>query len=162
MIEIKQIATVEQLYARRKELTGNVLVDAVVEYLRVMPDHEPIIMAKTLGVDRRMLSKAMEIFVGVPLKEMIWQWRVHQAVDLLDNKALSIEEVSHCTGYGTVKSLSAAMMKYFGTTPTIYRTGTINGNGSYEMNINRQLLRKAQENARKLHARTWSAVANKQ
>lgn len=162
MIEIKQIATLEQLYARRKELTGNVLVDAVVEYLTLMRGHEPNTLADMLGVDRRMLSKAMETFVGVTLKEMILQWRVHQAVDLLDDEALTIEEVAHRTGYGTVKSLSAAMMKYFGTTPTIYRTGSINGNGSYEMNINRQLLQKAQENAQKLHARTWSVMADKQ
>lgn len=162
MIEIKQIATLEQLYARRKELTGNVLVDAVVECLTMMSVHEANSVAQMLGVDRRMLSKAMETFVGVTLKEMIWQWRVHQAVDLLDDETLTIEDVAHRTGYGTIKSLSAAMMKYFGTTPSIYRTGTINGNGSYEMNINRQLLQKAQENAQKLRARTWSVIADKQ
>lgn len=155
MIEIKQITNIDELYKHQDVLTGNILVDAVVEQLRTTNVHEGQILAERLNVDHRMLSKAMEKFVGLSLRELIVQWRVRQTVDLLDNPELSLEDIAQRTGYQALRSLSSAMMKYFGTTPVIYREGTININGGYKMNINRSLLRDAQANAQLLHQREW-------
>lgn len=163
MIEIKQFTNIDELYKHQDVLTGNILVDAVVEQLRTTCVREGQIIAERLDVDNRMLSKAMEKFVGLSLHELIVQWRVRQAVDLLDNPALSLEDICQRTGYQALKSLSSAMMKYFGTTPTIYREGTITVNGGYTMNMNRSLLREAQANAQLLHQREWrfpSAIEN--
>ena len=155
MIEIKQITTFDALYKSQGALTGNVLVDAVVDAIRHSRLHDAQELALMLGVDSRFLNKAMEVFVGLPLREMIHQWRVRQAVALLDDESLSYEEVARRIGYGCERSMISAFKKYFGTTPTIYREGTINQNGAYPMNADKSKLKKAQENAEALHQRDW-------
>ena len=159
MIKLQQITTFDQLYKTHGAQTGNILVDAVVEGIIHSRIHETRELALLLDADDRMLSKAMELFVGIPLKEMILQWRARQVIDLLDDPSLSFEEVAHRVGFRSEHGMIAAIRKYFGTTPTIYRNGTINQNGSYPMNIDKSKLKQAQDNAKALHQRDWGTTS---
>lgn len=106
MIEIKQIATVEELYLKQGTPTGEVIVDAVVEMLKDGPrTNAAQDFAQRLGFELRVLSAVIEKLVGVRLKEMIMQWRMLQALDLLDNHELSYDQVAQQCGFSTSKEL---------------------------------------------------------
>ena len=91
MIFIKQITTVEELWNTAGAPTGQIAVDAVVDYVKRVNTHSAQQVAFYLNADQRFLNETMKLFVGVSLKEFIMQWRMRQALDLLDDENLSVD-----------------------------------------------------------------------
>lgn len=138
MIEIKQIATVEELYRAKGARTGNIFVDGVVEFLQHVPSCEASDCAKYLKVDQRTLTSVIRIFLGKSLKEVILQWRLMQTIDLLDDPQIPFESIALRCGYRSVKQLEASMKKYYGTTMETYRSGKVRRNSNYDINKSAQ------------------------
>lgn len=153
MMEIKQITTVDELYQNQGAKTGQIVVDAVVDYIRRVTSHSADDAAHFLNVNRRWLSESLLIFVGVSLHDFIKQWRLKQAVDLLDDETLSLHEVALRCGYKETKSLIQAFRHLYGTTPLTYRTGHVRRNSLYHVNNDVECRKKAEENARQLKQR---------
>ncbi len=150
MKEIKCITSVEELYRNGGAPTGEIVVDAVVDYVKRVKSHSAEEVATFLNVDKRLLSGTMKLLVGVTLQEFILQWRVLQAIDLLDDRSLPVEEVAHRCGFKRDKNLIAAFQSRLGTTPYAYRNGTVLRNSSYSFNGDSHHRNRVIENAEKL------------
>ena len=154
MIVIRQIATVEELYQKRGARTGEVIVDAVVDMLmhgrrtNTLKD-----FAAVIGLDQRTLSKVIEKLVGIKLKEMIMQWRMMQALDMLDDHTISFEEVAHECGFSTTKELGKEFSRRMHTTIGAYRSCTVRRNSNYGFNQRAEKRKEVTENASKLRNR---------
>ncbi|MBR5715098.1 MAG: helix-turn-helix transcriptional regulator [Bacteroidales bacterium] len=160
MIFIKQITTVEELWKTGGAPTGQIAVDAVVDYVKRVKTHSAQDVAFYLNVDQRFLNEAMKLFVGVSLKEFIMQWRMRQALDLLDDESLSFKEVALRCGFRREKNLIAAIHTRFGTTPYAYRNGTVLRNGNYQFNQEKHQRKIIIENAEKLRSRNEKPAPN--
>ena len=148
--EIKQITTVEELYKNGGAPTGQIVVDAVVDYVKKVRSHSVENVAIILKMDQRFLNETMKVFVGVTLQEFILQWRILQAIDLLDDESLSYEQVAHRCGFRRVKNLIATFRARLGTTPYAYRNGSVLRNGNYRFNQEPHLRKDIIKNAEKL------------
>ena len=153
MIEIKQIATVEELYQAKGARTGNIFVDGVVEFLQRVPSCEAGMCAKYLKVDQRTLTSVISIFLGESLKEVILKWRLMQAIDMLDDPSIPFPTIAQHCGYRSVKQLEAAMKKYYGTTMETYRSGKLRRNSNYDINKSAESRRKVLNAAQELRKR---------
>lgn len=153
MITIKQITTVEQLYKSQGAATGNVIVDAIMEYVKCTSSHSGEEAAVCLGVNQRWLSHSIKIFVGVTLSQFILEWRVRQALDLLDNESLSYDEVASRTGFSSYQHFSEAMCKLFGVTPYQYRTESVLNHGRSELYNSRKKQQAIVDIVKKLKSR---------
>jgi len=162
MIFIKQITTVEELWNTQGAPTGQIAVDAIVDYVKRVKTHSAQGVAFYLNVDQRFLNETMKLFVGVSLKEFIMQWRMHQAIDLLDDESLSYEQVARRCGFRRVKNLIAAIHTRFGTTPYAYRNGSVLRNGNYRFNQETHERKSIIENAEKLRSRNEKPATNEE
>ena len=153
MILIKQITTVEELYKTKGAPTGQTAVDAIVDYVKRVKSHSAQEVALCLNVDQRYLNETMKLFVGVTLKEFILQWRMLQAIDLLDDESLSVEEVARRCGFKLEKNLIAAFRARYGTTPYAYRNSSVFRNNNYRFNREAHQRKRIIENAEKLRSR---------
>ena len=147
MIEIKTVSTVEELYKSNGAPTGEIIVDAVVDYVKRFTTHSSADIALLLKVKLVWLSGAMQLLVGLPLQEFILRWRIMQALDMLDDPELSVDEVAKRTGFRSVNYLISVFRHRLGITPYAYRNGSVIRNGRYPFNQSskerKQLLEKA-------------------
>lgn len=150
MIEIKQITTVEELWKSGGAPTGNVLVDALVEFLKISKSNDLDYMAAGYGVRIRLLQEAIPVFVGVTPHEMIRRWRVFQAMDLLINTTMSEAEIAERCGFKDQRNLQILIRKYHQTTAAALRTGMPRRNSNYPYNESRDKLREIYRNAKKI------------
>ena len=162
MIFIKQITTVEELWNTAGAPTGQTAVDAIVDYVKRVKSHSAQEVALCLNVDQRYLNETMKLFVGVTLKEFIMQWRMLQAIDLLDDESLSVEEVAHRCGFQREKNLIAAIHTRYGTTPYAYRNGKVFRNSNYRFNREAHQRKRIIENAEKLRSRNEKPAPNEE
>ena len=162
MILIKQITTVEELYKTKGAPTGQTAVDAVVDYVKRVKTHSAQEVALCLNVDQRYLNETMKLFVGVTLKEFILQWRMRQAIDLLDDENLSVGEVARRSGFKHEKNLIAAFRARYGTTPYAYRNGSVFRNSNYRFNREAHQRKRIIENAEKLRSRNEKPTPNEE
>lgn len=149
---LKQITNIHQLYLNQGTSSGNCIVDEVVNYLRHSSSHSAHEAADSLGVGQRWLSESMQLFVGLKLQQFIVQWRVLQAFDLLDDMALSFDEVAHRTGFAAHKDLRLAMQRLYQTTPFVYRHERIYRNALYDCNESEHTRQQLLERTRQLRA----------
>ena len=162
MIFIKQITTVEELWNTAGAPTGQIAVDAVVDYVKRVNTHSAQQVAFYLNADQRFLNETMKLFVGVSLKEFIMQWRMRQAIDLLDDENLSVEEVARRCGFKLEKNLIAAFRARYGTTPYAYRNGSVFRNSNYRFNREAHQRKRIIENAEKLRSRNKKPAPNEE
>jgi len=130
--------SVEELY-HNDEPTGNVIVDAVIECLKNTRIQRSSNVAAYLHLEdmpygERKLSGCLELYLGVPLKEFILEWRALQARELLDNHDLTLDEIAHRCGFVQKKSLISFFSQRFGMTPMVYRTGKVSRHTEYRVN----------------------------
>lgn len=152
MKEIKPITTVERLYRTRGAATGECFVDAVVWLLVNRPDiTESQQMGELLEVDASLLTKVIKLMTGTPLKEMITQWRMWQALQtMLEHPELDDEAISQQCGCGHAQDLEAKIKKRYHTTIGAFRHGQARRNGNYDYNQTAAGTREVQDNAQKL------------
>ena len=127
------VESVEELY-NRKEPTGEVIVDAVVDAVRKTMTQRSSDIALLLDVEHRQLNDAFKMLTGMNLSTMIIEWRMLQAKELLDRKDLSVQEVANRCGFKQQKNLILAFRRRWGTTPQAYRTGKLIRNSNYVVN----------------------------
>lgn len=132
--EIKPFTTVEALYDKRNEPTGEMIVDATVWALNNSSTRKAGEIANLVNADQRKLTHALELLVGVTLNEMINEWRMLQARDLCTTSDLPLTKVAHRCGFGSLKGLNGACVARWGVTPNIIRTGKVSPNGHYKLN----------------------------
>ncbi len=127
------VESVEEMYYRR-EPTGEVIVDEVVDAVRKTKTQRASDIALLLDVEHRLLNDAFKMLTGMNLSTMIIEWRMLQAKELLDRKDLSVQEVANRCGFKQQKNLILAFRRRWGTTPQAYRTGKLNRNSNYVVN----------------------------
>ena len=127
------VESVEEMYYRR-ELTGEVIVDEVVDAVRKTKTQRASDIALLLDVEHRLLNDAFKMLTGMNLSTMIFEWRMLQAKELLDRKDLSVQEVANRCGFKQQKNLILAFRRRWGTTPQAYRTGKLIRNSNYMVN----------------------------
>ena len=123
----------EEMYYRR-EPTGEVIVDEVVDAVRKTKTQRASDIALLLDVEHRLLNDAFKMLTGMNLSTMIFEWRMLQAKELLDRKDLSVQEVANRCGFKQQKNLILAFRRRWGTTPQAYRTGKLIRNSNYVVN----------------------------
>ena len=153
MLEIKPVSTVEELYKSNGAPTGEIIVDAVVDYLKHSTTHSSTDIALLLRVKLVWLSGAMQLLVGLPLQEFVIRWRLMQAIDLLDNPELSVSEVAERTGFRSENYLISVFRRRLGITPYAYRNGRVIRNSRYAFNQDSHSRKQLLEKAAKLKAR---------
>lgn len=87
MIYLKQFTSVEELYNRKGEPTGEIIIDAVIEALRSSVTSKSEDIALLLDVDHRALWFGVQLLTGLRLKDFVQHWRVLQAKELWDAKS---------------------------------------------------------------------------
>ena len=127
------VESVEEMYYRR-EPTGEVIVDEVVDAVRKTKTQRASDIALLLDVEHRLLNDAFKMLTGMNLSTMIFEWRMLQAKELLDRKDLSVKEVANRCGFKQQKNLILAFRRRWGTTPQAYRTGKLIRNSNYVVN----------------------------
>lgn len=159
MKAIKQIATVEELYPGTGAETGNVVVDAVVEYAThtLCPTAEDA--AVCLGVEQRWLSLSIKIFVGVTLPQFLWEWRLRRALDMLDDESLSYDVIAERNGFSNSKHMAEAFRKFFKVSPYQYRTESLYYHCYTELYNSAKKRQEALERVRQLKARPRKPAA---
>jgi AraC-like DNA-binding protein len=86
MTNIQQFTNLEELYNRKGEPTGELIIDAVIDAIRNSKTHRSEDIALLLNVEPRALTFAVQMLTGVRLKEFILHWRVLQAKEMWDGK----------------------------------------------------------------------------
>ncbi len=157
---IQPITTVEELYKSHGAPTGEIIVDAVVEYVKNMRDRSVTNVAEYFGQDSVILSGAIKMLVGVTLQEFIIQWRVLQALDLLDDPSLSVAEIARRTGFKCEKNFVQTLRRRVGVTPYAYRNDKVPRNGTYSFNRDPKERKKFAENLKQLKASRQKPVEN--
>ncbi len=76
------IKTIEELYGRR-EATGEVLLDEMAECLRKTRIIAVADLAALMDVDAHQLNMAVRLLTGMTTRDVINQWRLLQAQELL-------------------------------------------------------------------------------
>ena len=127
------VESVEEMYYRR-EPTGEVIVDEVLDAVRKTKTQRASDIALLLDVEHRLLNDAFKMLTGMNLSTMIIEWRMLQAKELLDRKDLSVQEVANRCGFKQQKNLILAFRRRWGTTPQAYRTGKLIRNSNYVVN----------------------------
>lgn len=134
MKEIHPIYSVQDLYDQQEHETGEIIIDATVYAIMHTTTREAEKIAQLTGTDRKKLTVALELLVGMPLKDMIDEWRMLQARDLCLQQDMTLEEVATQCGFCSYKGFSQAVLRRWGTTPYAIRTGHVINNGNYQLN----------------------------
>lgn len=134
--KIEKIATIDNLYLHRNVKTGELIVDAVVSALNATQTRLAGDIAELVGVQQRQLTYAMEMLVGMSLKDFVTEWRLLQARDLCLQTDTPLHEVATLCGYANYGSLIDACMRRFETTPFAIRNGKLIHNTNYRINQN--------------------------
>lgn len=150
MKKIQPITTIADLYKTHGEETGEIIVDATVYAIMHSTTREAGTIAEMVGADRRKLTMALELLVGIPLKDMIDEWRMLQARDLCLDESIALEDVPSKCGFASYKGFAQAVLKRWSTTPYTLRNGRVIPNGNYSMNRNPEQRRKVEDCAKEL------------
>jgi len=86
MINLKQFTSVEELYNRKGEPTGELIIDALIYALCNTKTTRSEDIAILLDVDQRALWHSVKLLTGMRLKDIVLHWRVLQAKELWDEK----------------------------------------------------------------------------
>ena len=79
MNKLKRFTSVEELYNRKGEPTGEIIIDEVINAIRTTKTHKSEDIALLLDVDQRALWFAVQLLTGMRLNDIILHWRVLQA-----------------------------------------------------------------------------------
>ncbi len=112
------------LTASRKEI----YIKKAIEYIEMNFSRKVRIseLARHLGLDRSYLGSIFRAQLGTSLKGFLLNFRLDKACVLMENKALSIGDISRSVGYGDPLLFSKLFKKNKGLSPREYRR-VING-----------------------------------
>ena len=125
------IISVESLYTlSRDQPIGIPILADVVYFLKRSPGLSGKELAKILNVKRSALSSAVHLLTGDTLNDLLRQWKLLKAMDLLSNTRLPYLDVAHLCGFKTVNGLSKFMERNHKCTAREYRENRVHGNRS--------------------------------
>lgn len=78
-------------------------------------------LAKHIGLNKNYFSTLFREVFGIPPQEYIIKYRINKACQLLNNKDLSISEISRSVGYNDPLGFSKLFKKIKGDSPKAYR-----------------------------------------
>lgn len=100
----------------------------MVPYLSRSPSINGKTLAKVLEVKRGQLSGTLQLLTGATLNDLLKQWKLLHAMNLLRNTRKSYQEVAEECGYKTINGLSKFMERMIKCTAYEYRAGRRHGN----------------------------------
>jgi len=74
-----------------------------------------------MGMSRASLYNKMKVLTGMGINDYITKVRLEQAIYLLTQSSLSINEIADQTGFSTPRYFSTVFKQYMGCTPTQYK-----------------------------------------
>lgn len=80
------------------------------------------LLAREAGITTRTLTRRFAAELGMPPLQWLTSERVRRAQQLLENTALSVEEIAEQCGLGTAANLRIHFVRQTGVTPSAYRT----------------------------------------
>lgn len=78
-------------------------------------------LARHIGLNKNYFSTLFREALGIPPKEYIIKYKINKACELLNNKDLTISEVSRSVGYDDPLGFSKIFKQIKGVSPKIYR-----------------------------------------
>lgn len=116
IIADKSIQTIEDLYSSPH--IKNILTFVQANYReQITLDH----LAEHLKINRFTISKLINRHLDCTLSDLINQYRLLDACQLLVASSLSILEISELVGYGSINSLNRNFIRRFNITPNEFR-----------------------------------------
>lgn len=102
----------EQFMRRLNELISSNLTN---------PDLDVQFVAAQMAMSRASLYNKLKLLAGISIGDYINKFRMAEAVRLLADKDLSIQEVSEKTGFSHQRYFSTVFKQIYGVTPSQYR-----------------------------------------
>ncbi len=120
--------TIGELFTRhRQEKTDEVILDRIIELLNGDAGLWGKEIAEKLGLQRRDLSSAVRVLLGVGLDELVNEWHKLSALELLETTDLDYDEIARRCGYRRQDNLAEMFEKKYGMTLYSYRRGFKHG-----------------------------------
>ena len=92
----------------------------MIEANYIRPDYGVEDIAEALGLSRIHLNRKLKAEAGTSPSTMLKDFRMKHALALLDEKKLSVAEISAACGFSTPSYFSTAFRDYYGKTPSEY------------------------------------------
>ncbi len=101
----------------------NRYVDMAINYIHYRDNVKISVseIAAYLNISSSLLTHIFTEKTGVPPKKYILKYFMENAVTMLKNGRLSINEISYSLGYNSTEEFSKAFKRYFNVSPTAYR-----------------------------------------
>jgi AraC-like DNA-binding protein len=128
----KQPTLTEQEKYKSSTLTNDTQQILQEKLFRLMIEKKPFLqpdfslpeLAKQLGTTVHIVSQVINDGLGKSFFELLAEYRVNEAAQLLKNKPhIKIEEIAEQVGYNSKSSFNTAFKKITGKTPSEFRTG---------------------------------------
>ena len=92
------VETTREMYYSTEPF-AEIIVDKVVWALRKSSVIESQEIALMLDVDQRHLSHALRLLTGMPLHQIVSEWRILQAHDLMADGKMTLEQIARRCGW---------------------------------------------------------------
>ena len=89
---------------------AEIIVDRVVWALRKSSAIESQEIALMLDVDQRYLSHALRLLTGMPLHQIVSEWRILQAQELISEGSLSLRQIARRCGWKSERVLKTVVL----------------------------------------------------
>jgi AraC-like DNA-binding protein len=128
----KQASLTEPQRYKGSTVTAETQKQLLAKLNRLMLDEKPFLksdfslpdLAQQLGTSVHILSQAINEGLGKSFFEMVAEYRVEQAKQLLkDQPNIKVEEIAEQVGYNSKSSFNTVFKKLTGTTPSEFRSG---------------------------------------
>ncbi|MGN1033090.1 MAG: response regulator [Intestinibacter sp.] len=120
-IEFKQLtASINRVMGWK--FTSNNTVNDIIQYIHSNYDKkiELKIIAANLYLSPDYISKLFKAHMGITINKYINKVRIDKAIELFDNKELSVKEVATMTGYDSLNNFYKNFKNATGKTPAMY------------------------------------------
>lgn len=74
-------------------------------------------LAQEIGVSRSQLHRKLQALTGQSASQLIREYRLNKAKELLENKAATVAEISYLVGFGSPSYFNTCFHDYFGYAP---------------------------------------------
>jgi AraC-like DNA-binding protein len=98
-------------------------IGRAITLIHTNPDKEWSVgsLANSVGMSRSSFSARFSSLVGEPVMEYLSAWRMHLALEYLQDRNKSLEEIAALLGYGSSAAFSKAFKRSLGGTPGSFR-----------------------------------------
>ena len=103
------VETTREMYYSTEPF-AEIVVDRVVWALRKSSVIESQEIALMLDVDQRYLSHALRLLTGMPLHQIVSEWRMLQAQELISEGRLSLQQIARRCGWKSERVLKKVVI----------------------------------------------------